>query len=336
MKNIFDYVDNFKINEHIKSELLFGDKAHVPNPKFSVVMPVFKRTDFFLEALNSALNQDIDEDYEIVVVDNNDEDPIPTPIQKIVEKVNDKRILYYRNQKNLGMMGNWNRCVELARAPFFTFCHDDDMLLPNCLSRLAFLQRTFGNSLILSNFNIMDENSNITSASTFTSKRKFPFLKSKDHYRYTLFDQMLGSRGFGVGCLFSKQCMLDIGGYNSEFYPSSDYALQTVYTRKFGCVINNIPTFNYRVAQNESLNTWRQFCEVDLHFRKCMTQYINLPNVLLAIINNANYRVSKLNFAVNWGKQDATILNQIRVRDKLVLKLCNLARLFNKFKISIF
>ena len=49
--------------------------------------------------------------------------------------------MYYKNEKILGMLGNWNRGIELARAPFVTYCHDDDMLLPSALSRLMELQK---------------------------------------------------------------------------------------------------------------------------------------------------------------------------------------------------
>ena len=34
------------------------------------------------------------------------------------------------NTTNLGMVGNWNRCLRVARAPIVTLLHADDELAP--------------------------------------------------------------------------------------------------------------------------------------------------------------------------------------------------------------
>ena len=44
-----------------------------------------------------------------------------------------KNVLYYKNASNLGMGGNWNRCIELANADWVVLLHDDDMLCENYL-----------------------------------------------------------------------------------------------------------------------------------------------------------------------------------------------------------
>lgn len=104
-------------------------------------MPVFNHPDYFRKSLSSAINQDYTDDYEIIVVDNNDQTDGPTSNQVIVEEFRNPKVLYYKNEKNIGMFGNWNRGIELARASFVTYCHDDDMLLPSALSRLMELQK---------------------------------------------------------------------------------------------------------------------------------------------------------------------------------------------------
>jgi hypothetical protein len=40
----------------------------------------------------------------------------------------DARISYVRNPTNLGIAGNWNRCLELAETALFTLHHADDRL----------------------------------------------------------------------------------------------------------------------------------------------------------------------------------------------------------------
>ena len=91
MEDIFSYTDNFKIYKDVKSYLLWGDVIFTPNPKVSIIMPIFNHPDFFKDALESAINQDCNDIYEIVIVDNTDYSEEPTINQKIVEELNNSR-----------------------------------------------------------------------------------------------------------------------------------------------------------------------------------------------------------------------------------------------------
>lgn len=87
------------------------------------------------EALLSAINQNsVNFDYEIIVVDNEPYKNGGTETSNLMEKYKDiPNFIYYRNEENLGMFGNWNRCIELARGEWVTLLHDDDLLIPNYL-----------------------------------------------------------------------------------------------------------------------------------------------------------------------------------------------------------
>ncbi len=49
----------------------------------------------------------------------------------LVESFKDSRIVYSKNPQTLGMVGNWNRCLEIADTAYVTLLHGDDELLPN-------------------------------------------------------------------------------------------------------------------------------------------------------------------------------------------------------------
>lgn len=333
MRNIFEKKNNFITFKNIKSNLIWGNLKSCKNPKVSIIMPVFNHPEYFRLSLKSAIEQDYTEEYEIIVVDNNDQGEGPTENQKIVEQFNNPKVLYYRNEKNIGMFGNWNRGIELAHAPYITYCHDDDMLLSNALTRLMKIQKRTGNKAIFSAYNTMDCNNNITQLNKFPNKKKWGIFTRRDYYSYTLFNQFISSCGFGVGCLFSKQCLIEIGGYDPEFYPSADYALQAHYTYRFGSVYNCIPTFNYRIAENESIKTYYLFCEVDKHFRKCMRKCLMLPNFILDRIIEANYNISKINHAIKWGKKDESDLPSRRTSDKIIMMIIDKLLAFKHFKL---
>lgn len=107
----------------------------------TIAIPAYKDK-WLAEAIESALNQDY-EDIELIIVD----DHSPYGLEKIVVPyLNDKRVRYYYNEKNLGkesIVLNWNRCLELAQGEFFVLLCDDDILKPNFVSTLLSLTEKY-------------------------------------------------------------------------------------------------------------------------------------------------------------------------------------------------
>lgn len=333
MDNIFNKKNCFKEIEGVASLLEYGNYDETPKPVVSIIMPVYKRPDTFIHSLKSAINQDFNFPYEIVVVDNYDGKG-ESPNLEVVKQMGAKNVMYYHNSKNLGMYGNWNRGIELARAEFITYCHDDDLLLPNCLKRLMELQKIAGRKCILSTWNTIDEKGNYIYQEVFPYHRCKGFMILRDHYNYTLYDQFLGSQGYGVGCLFNRQCMLDIGGYNIDYYPSADYALHTCYTFHWGCIMNNVPTFNYRISLNESFAIYKMFVERDKFFRQCMMAKIKLPVWWLEMVDEAIFRIKKYQHTVQWGGEDSSLCRKIKRKDWFIFKLAMLYHNTKKYSVS--
>jgi len=114
----------------------------IETPLISVVVPAYKSA-FLEECLGSILSQTYT-NYEIVIVN----DASPFDLDSIVEKYEDERIRYYKNEKNIGavdVVRNWNRCLELARGAYIICMGDDDMLLPCCLEEYAKLISKYPN-----------------------------------------------------------------------------------------------------------------------------------------------------------------------------------------------
>ncbi len=120
--------DCFAAIKEIPSELIWGDKDFVSNPFFTYTIPAYKRAYLLKETLQSVLNQrPADFEWDIIVVDNEAEAENET--EQIIREINHPRILYYRNQENIGVDGNYNRCIELARGKWIAMLHADDLLI---------------------------------------------------------------------------------------------------------------------------------------------------------------------------------------------------------------
>jgi glycosyltransferase involved in cell wall biosynthesis len=331
MRNIFETKDNYLRFDDIKSHLLYGDISMCKHPTISILIPAYNHPDYFREALQSAINQDCEFEYEIVVVDNNDLADDINSNQQIVMDSKASNVFYYRNEKNIGGIGNFNRCVTLARAPFVTFCHDDDMLLPTALSRLMDLQRKTKEKAILSATNTIDKDGKfISEYPLFKRKKKFGILSMKDCYPLDLFDYFISPVTNGGGGLFSKKCLMDIGGFDLDFV-SPDYPLFTNYTYKFGSVFNIIPTHNYRIADNGSMTVYKQCLEMNKHLWKCISYKLSCPQWILNRIIVANYNITSIDAEVSWGNQDRSLYATIRLSDKCLMKFIRQLLLFKWF-----
>jgi hypothetical protein len=101
-------------------------------PRFTVVIPTWNRSDMLARAIPSALSQTL-EDIEVFVSDNGSTDDTA----EVVRSFDDPRLRYEPLPDNIGMHGNWNRCLTFGTAPYIAFLHDDDLWYPANLERKA-------------------------------------------------------------------------------------------------------------------------------------------------------------------------------------------------------
>ncbi len=102
--------------------------AGVERPLWSVMISTYNRTAFLRRTLESVLVQDPGRDkMQIEVVDNCSTIDDPEPV---VRAVAGDRVKITRNPQNLGLMRNFNRCVELSRGHLVHILHSDDYVEP--------------------------------------------------------------------------------------------------------------------------------------------------------------------------------------------------------------
>jgi glycosyltransferase involved in cell wall biosynthesis len=104
------------------------------SPLVSICIPTYNYERFLPEAIASACAQTY-RDVEILVSDNCSTDDTPRLAAAMVR--GDPRIVYHRNEHNLGMVANFNRCLELAAGRYVKFLCADDALAPECVARMV-------------------------------------------------------------------------------------------------------------------------------------------------------------------------------------------------------
>jgi glycosyltransferase involved in cell wall biosynthesis len=96
------------------------------HPLVSICIPTYNRAGMIGKAIESALAQSYPH-LEVIVVDNASTDDT----ESIVRQFADSRMVYYRNDENLGLFGNFNRCLEFAKGDIIHILHSDDFIDPD-------------------------------------------------------------------------------------------------------------------------------------------------------------------------------------------------------------
>jgi glycosyltransferase involved in cell wall biosynthesis len=93
-------------------------------PRLSIGLPVYNGAQYLEQSLNSLLHQSYS-NFELILSDNASTDSTGSICQAYAAK--DKRIRYYRNEKNIGANPNFNRVFELSSGTYFKWAACDDI-----------------------------------------------------------------------------------------------------------------------------------------------------------------------------------------------------------------
>jgi len=101
-----------------------------PLPLVSVAIPTYRGAEHLGATIESVLQQTLN-NFELIVIDDNS----PDNTREVIASYPDPRLIYLRNENNLGPEGNWNRCLTEARGKYFKLLPQDDTLFPDTLER---------------------------------------------------------------------------------------------------------------------------------------------------------------------------------------------------------
>lgn len=101
-------------------------------PSVSIGLPVYNGEKFLPQALDSLLVQTF-KDFELIISDNASTDGTEEICLSYTAR--DRRIRYFRNEKNLGIVKNFNRVFELSSGAYFKWHSADDLCAPDLLEK---------------------------------------------------------------------------------------------------------------------------------------------------------------------------------------------------------
>ncbi|AJP74784.1 glycosyltransferase family A protein [Sphingomonas hengshuiensis] len=226
----------------------------------TIAIPTFNRPEFLRESLESAAKQTGFEDFEILVVDNCSEPENVESVLGYLSYYDGPPLRYYVNETNIGMFGNWNRCLALARGEWTTILSDDDLLFPEFLTKMqAYIDHKPVGSIICQ-ARIMDNREvkpkGVSGFKTELKLRVNRLLRFGFSQRIRLTPRRLfwgNIAGSSLGALFRTREALAMGGFDAREFPSADFDLHLKFARGSGLDQVADQLCAVRLQENESM-----------------------------------------------------------------------------------
>lgn len=239
-------------------QLIFASEMS-SEPVLSIAIPTYQRFDLLKETLTSVFLLEFEISVEVLVVDNDPNQP-DFAIAEMTE-FDGHNFSYYKNHDNLGMFGNWNQCLNLAKGKYITLLHDDDLLLPEFARQMNRLlkQGSLDHEIVsfsVGNWDLRkdrpDKNLSIFSGLKKILKKCLPSASSETKSVAELFfyNPFCGT----LGIVMSRHLALSLQGFDKDWYPIADYEFWCRWVCKIGLIpFVRKPVGRYRIQQNESL-----------------------------------------------------------------------------------
>lgn len=120
----------------------------------SVIMPSWNTSNFIAESIQSVIDQTY-ENWELIIVDDCSTDNT----DEVVAKFTDKRIRYFKNEKNSGAALSRNRGLREARGEWIAFLDSDDLWNSEKLEHQISFMNKHGYTLSYTEYEKIDEGS---------------------------------------------------------------------------------------------------------------------------------------------------------------------------------
>lgn len=124
--------------------------------RISICVPTYNRVNLLPDLLDSIFKQTY-QNFEIIITDNSDNQETKNLIES---KYADDRIVYSKNEKNLGMGGNARKAFSQVSGEYFTFTPDDDIWIDKdkLKNQIEILQKYSDVDIVYSNAKSVDYN----------------------------------------------------------------------------------------------------------------------------------------------------------------------------------
>lgn len=229
------------------------------NPLFSVVIPCYNYGHCVGRAIESALNQSADCEFDITVIDDGSSDNSAQVVAAYVDALPER--VRYIFQNNSGPAAARNRGIDSTRGRYLIFLDADDELTPDALKIFSAAITTSPNAGLIigghdSQHDIQHDNNNGTNKSK-SGKRKYHSPGQLPSDRVAVFHRYLQNKlGMANGAIAMRREVFNNIRYNPELRQSEDIPVfAAIFANYFAVTVDQSTAIIYRHEGSLRSNT---------------------------------------------------------------------------------
>lgn len=184
------------------------------NPLVSVLLPAYNAQRTICESINSILHQTY-QNFELIIINDGSTDATA----QMILSISDKRIRYYENVGNRGLIYTLNRGISLSQGEYISRMDADDISLPTRIEKQVALMEKYPNVIVCgTNISFFGSQSKLKSA----SNSFICFSSSSDFKQF-----LIKGPGFAHPTVMIRKSILDKYHitYDNNFLFAEDYKL---------------------------------------------------------------------------------------------------------------
>ena len=178
-------------------------------PKVSVIMPAYNAEQYIGESIDSILKQTFT-DFELIILNDCSRDST----EEIILSYRDSRIVYLKNEENMGVAGTLNRGLAAATGEYVARMDADDISLPERLEKQV---------------NFLDRNSKVAVLGTclerFGEEISTQYRSFSDNAEQMKIDLLFSCGLAHPSVMMRRAVIAELGGYDLEYEGLEDYEL---------------------------------------------------------------------------------------------------------------
>jgi glycosyltransferase involved in cell wall biosynthesis len=273
-------------------------------------MTAYNQEKYIKDAIESVLSSTF-QDYELIIVDDASTDATVKVIDGYLDL--DKRIKFYKNEKNLGDYKNRNKAASYAIGKYLKYLDADDVIYPHGLEAMVSYMERFSDAAL--------------GISLYQIELELPY-PIKMVPREILRSEYLSKSVLGLGpsaAIIKRESFIELNGFNDENY-ISDTDLWLKIATSYPIILFN-PSLNwYRRHANQQIANENKDYKIKLLRLEQKRKYL--------IINKCHFTESEFRYA---EKRIAQHFSRLLLRDLMHgFNFNSFFYLYRKSKINIF
>lgn len=237
--------------------------------KVDILLATYNGEQYLREQLNSILSQSYS-NFRLLISDDLSTDSTREILAEYVEK--DKRIIIFNQEKNLGVVKNFEFLLKKVENKYYMFSDQDDIWKENKIEKSIKVLEETNSDLVYTDLEVVDENLNVTYESYWKLKGIYNKIKKYNNF------ESLYLNNFVTGCtiLSKKELIKEVLPLpNTSKFVLHDYWIPLILSQKHKITYIEEPLIKYRQHKNNKVGSKKKTDELK-SFEEIRNLFINV------------------------------------------------------------